>query len=376
MDLVKKQRFVKKNVTVEEFVPFNDTEANDSNDSNTTTDEAAVAKDVKEEKTDEATAEAAEAGENDTNDTANGTNTKAPKLPKGSIQNVTREKTVEVWEEKLQKVLHMEALNVTRLHKGVPAMTDEEFNTARQRHANLTAEEKERTDKINAKNELEGWIFAARQKLGEDQMETVSTEEERSTISALLEAGEDWLWEEGEDVATSVYKSKKANMSESVRDVFFRFDELETRASAIKLFKAVVEDTRARVLNWTEREEKRMAANESTWIHKNETDRLTKMVDDSESWLTVKEAELEKAGLLVKPPFTAREVEQQIRPVQSEVEYLRYRPKPRSKSKPKSKGNNNTNATNATDTNTSSSNDTASNANGGDEDKTKAKDDL
>jgi len=379
MDLVKKQRFVKKNVTVEEFVPFNDTEANDSNDSNTTTDEAAVAKDVKEEKTDEATAEAAEAGENDTNDTANGTNTKAPKLPKGSIQNVTREKTVEVWEEKLQKVLHMEALNVTRLHKGVPAMTDEEFNTARQRHANLTAEEKERTDKINAKNELEGWIFAARQKLGEDQMETVSTEEERSTISALLEAGEDWLWEEGEDVATSVYKSKKANMSESVRDVFFRFDELETRASAIKLFKAVVEDTRARVLNWTEREEKRMAANESTWIHKNETDRLTKMVDDSESWLTEKEAELEKAGLLVKPPFTAREVEQQIRPVQSEVEYLRYRPKPRSKSKPKSKGNNNTNATNATnatDTNTSSSNDTASNANGGDEDKTKAKDDL
>ena len=119
-----------------------------------------------------------------------------------------------------------------------------------------------------------------------------------------------------------------------------------------------------------------MAANESTCIHKNETDRLTKMVDDSESWLTEKEAELEKAGLLVKPPFTAREVEQQIRPVQSEVEYLRYRPKPRSKSKPKSKGNNNTNATNATDTNTSSSNDTASNANGGDEDKTKAKDDL
>merc|ERR1712054_396769 len=61
---------------------------------------------------------------------------------------------------------------------------------------------------------------------------------------------------------------------------------------------------------------------------------MGKMVDDADTWLKEKQEELEKAGLLVDPPFTAREVEQQIRPVQSEVEYLRYRPKPRSKRKP------------------------------------------
>merc|ERR1711934_684316 len=82
-------------------------------------------------------------------------------------------------------------------------------------------------------------------------------------------------------------------------------------------------------------------------IHKNETDRLTKMVEESETWLRDKEAELEKVGLLVMPPVTARELEQQIRPVQSEVEYLRYRPKPKPKYKPKPKKNK-TNASNAT----------------------------
>lgn len=151
---------------------------------------------------------------------------------------------LQVWEESLQKILHLEPLNVTRSHTGLPAMTDEEFKTARDRHLNLTAEEKERTAKVNAKNELEAWIFAARQKLGEDNMEQVSTEDERSTISKLLEDGEDWLWEDGEDVATKVYNSKKTEMRESVQDVFYRYDQLEQRASAIKLFNAVVVDAR------------------------------------------------------------------------------------------------------------------------------------
>lgn len=269
--------------------------------------------------------------------------------------NVTKEKTVEVWEETLQKVLHLEPLNVTRIHKGVAFLSDDEFSEARKRHEQLMKEEKERTDKVNAKNDVEAWIFGSRQKLGEDGMELVSSEEERSTISTLLEEGEDWLWEDGEDVAASVYKSKKANMTKEVKDVFMRFNELEKRATATSHFEAVVEDTRARVINWTTREEKRIAANESTWIHKNETDRLTKMVDEAETWLKEKVDELDKAGLFVKPPFTARECLQQIKPVEEEVKYLRYRPKPRSKKKPRAKTNK-TNSSNATGSNATDAN--------------------
>jgi hypoxia up-regulated 1 len=351
MDMVKKQRFVKKNVTVEEWVPHNDT--------NSTEDNATVSEAAPEAAPEASADELQAANDTDGNESANSSNKSnapPPSKPKGSIQNVTREKTVEVWEEALQKVLHLEPLNISRAHKGVVPLSSQDFEVAQKRHLNLSAQEKERTDKVNAKNELEAWIFGARQKLNEDEMETVTTEEERTQISELLEQGEDWLWDEGEDVATAVYKSKKANMSEDVRDAFFRYEQLEARASAVKLFNAVVADTRQRVLNWTAREEKRIAANESTWIHKNETDRLTKMVDEAEAWLTEKQAELEKLGLLEKPPFSARELEQQIRPVQSEVEYLRYRPKPKSKSKPKRTAN----ATNAT--NTTGSNDTDSNA--------------
>merc|ERR1719162_1021109 len=81
----------------------------------------------------------------------------------------------------------------------------------------------------------------------------------------------------------------------------------------------------------------------------------SKMVDEAETWLKEKVDELDKAGLFVKPPFTARECLQQIKPVEEEVKYLRYRPKPRSKRKLKAKTNktNSSNATgfNATDAN-------------------------
>jgi hypothetical protein len=62
MDLVKKQRFTKKNVTVEQWVPLNETETNETK----TSEEAEPAKEeATEEKKEEATA---------TNETANKTN--------------------------------------------------------------------------------------------------------------------------------------------------------------------------------------------------------------------------------------------------------------------------------------------------------------
>ena len=99
------------------------------------------------------------------------------------------------------------------------------------------------------------------------------------------------------------------------------------------------------------REEKRQEKELKTWIHKNDTNRVTKLADESEAWIAEKEAELETAGLLVKPPFSASEISQYIKPLVNEVSYLRHKPKP--KTKKKKVAANSTNSTNSTnDTNT------------------------
>jgi hypoxia up-regulated 1 len=322
MDWVKKQRFVKKNVTeeVSTKVPLNVT--------NETAKTDAKAADV-----------------NETNG-SNGT-VETPKNYTYVKKNVTREKTVEVTEEKLEKKLHYETLTVTRNHEGVPRLTEEEFKAASDRHEKFFAEEKERNARAAAKNDVEAWIFASRDKLSAEKMDIVSTEDERSKATAALSAAEDWLWEDGDNVNVTVYQDKKAELTKGVSDMFFRHAQLAAREEAIKTFKEALADAAKRTKEWVVREEKRMARNDTTWIHVNETKRLTKMCNESSTWLQEKEVELKKVGLLVKPPFTAHEILQYIKPVQNEVAYLRYKPKPRSKVLKKKKKKTNSTASNS-----------------------------
>merc|ERR1711998_670812 len=98
---------------------------------------------AKEDAKDEAKDETKEAADNTT--AASDTNTSTKSVPHGKLVNVTKEKTVEVWEETLQKVLHMEKLNFTRTHKGVQPMSDDDYKIAVTRHRDLVKEEKERT---------------------------------------------------------------------------------------------------------------------------------------------------------------------------------------------------------------------------------------
>merc|ERR1711988_695972 len=187
--------------------------------------------------------------------------------------------------------------------------------------------------RANAKNDVEAFIFGAREKLDAEGVDTISSEEEREGISANLTTAEDWLWEDGDNVEVKVYKAKRSELKGMVEDLFYRYEQLTARPTAISNFKEAIEDARNRVADWVAREEKRIAANESTWIHKNETDRVLKMCGESETWLAEKEAELEKVGLLVKPPFSATEINQYVKPLTNEVSYLRYKPKPKSKKK-------------------------------------------
>jgi len=188
----------------------------------------------------------------------------------------------------------------------------------------------------------------------------VSTEEERAKASTALEDAENWLWEDGDNVAVKVYEEKKAELAKAVRDMFYRHLQFVERPAAIKNFKDIIADGLKRAGEWAAREEKRMARNDTTWIHRNETNRLIKLCNESSQWLAEKEADLKKAGLMVKPPFSVNELSQHIRPVENEVSYLRYKPKPKSRKKKSAKAN----QTKANKT-ANSTNDTASNTTAG-----------
>merc|ERR1711988_800893 len=118
MDWVKKQRFVKKNVTEEVAVKVNTTNA--SNASNSTE----PAKEEAEESSSWSLFSSSKSTTDDKEKPINASNA-TNETTKVIFQNVTREKTVEIVEEKLEKKLHTVVLNLTRKHDGVPALSDE-----------------------------------------------------------------------------------------------------------------------------------------------------------------------------------------------------------------------------------------------------------
>ena len=117
----------------------------------------------------------------------------------------------------------------------------------------MVDEELERVARANAKNDVEAFVFTAREKLTSDGMEEISTEEAREEISAKLSAAEDWLWEDGDNVEVSVYKEKLTELKGLVADVFYRFNQLSTRPAAITAFKEAIADARKRVTDWIAR---------------------------------------------------------------------------------------------------------------------------
>merc|ERR1712100_697259 len=169
----------------------------------------------------------------------------ATKIKPGyELKNVTREKTVEIWEQKLEKKLHTHALNLTRKHEGLPALDDDAFKAARTRHTKMVELEAERVARADAKNSVEAYIFQAREWMNADGFETVTTEAERENFTSTLQTAEDWLWEDGDNVEVKVYKAKIDSLKSLVAEAFYRFNQIALREEAVKHFKATVEDAR------------------------------------------------------------------------------------------------------------------------------------
>lgn len=64
--------------------------------------------------------------------------------------------------------------------------------------------EKEQRDREKAHNNLEAFVFETTRQLEEKDYQAVSSEEERSSISAKLKEVADWLEEQGVGTATKV----------------------------------------------------------------------------------------------------------------------------------------------------------------------------
>merc|ERR1712146_755470 len=191
-------------------------------------------------------------------------------------------------------------------------MSAEDKKESKEKLRLLQQADDERRARDSLKNALESYVFSTRSKIREheEDLEKVSTDEEREKIMEDLEGIEDWLYEDGEEgganAPVDAYKEKRKKMDERVNAIFFRHAELEARPKAVETARIILEAAKHKTSAWiTERPQ----------VSEDDRKQVLKMIGDIGNWLDEKEKKQEDLEKTAAPAFTSSDVKSQMRPL-------------------------------------------------------------
>ncbi|KAL7501065.1 hypothetical protein ACHAWT_009136 [Skeletonema menzelii] len=307
--LIKAEAIVEETVIVEEEVEVED--------------EKEVEKKEEEEKKDD-TEDKAEERKDDDAEKEPETETKDDDK-KEEKKDEKKKKTKTVQKEKKKK--HVRALSVSSYHVGtIRPYSPEIMAESKAKLDALAQKDKERMMLEEAKNKYEGYIYFIRNKLIDDEedINKISTEEQREALRKSAEEAEDWMFDEGFSADLKTYEAKYEELSAPAEKVFFRAAELSARPKAIKALTSKLDKVGDLMKKW-----------ETTMTHITEEERqeVLDKVEEARKWVEEKVAEQEKADQTADPVFTSEEVPGQTKKIESIVGRLMKKPKPKPEKK-------------------------------------------
>ena len=180
----------------------------------------------------------------------------------------------------------------------------------------LALQAKQQEEKADAKNAVEGYIYSLRNRLA-DSLAPFASEGEKAAIGAALEKGEDWLYDEGEDVARSVYVAKLAELKALGGPVEARAAEASAAPAAAAALESLATGFKASA-----------AAPGAAHIDAADLGRVTAEADAALAWLAEKRALAAKADQAADPVLTAGECEKKAGTLRRVCEPILATPKP------------------------------------------------
>ena len=220
----------------------------------------------------------------------------------------------------------------------VRSMSAADKNTALARLRRLKAADDEKKQLDGAKNALEAFVYAVRERreAEEEPLASVTTEEQRDALSGALMEVEEWLYGDGVAADFVTYRSKLAEVRGAVDPVFARLDEFKARPKLVNTTTDTFAAWRSMLGAW---------GRTHPQISPEELLNATEAVLDLEAWFN-DTVELQAAQADSDPPVLTRAAtDARLRPVSELLQRLHRRPRPTPTPLPKAKPN----ATNATE---------------------------
>ncbi|XP_034680801.1 heat shock 70 kDa protein 17-like, partial [Vitis riparia] len=201
-------------------------------------------------------------------------------------------------EKKLKKRTFRVPLKVVEktVGPGMP-LSKELIAEAKRKLEALDKKDAERRRTAELKNNLEGYIYTTKEKLeSSEELEKISTTQERQSFIEKLDEVQEWLYTDGED-ATAAEFQERLDLLKSIGDpIFFRLNELTARPAAMEDARKYLGQLKQIVQDWETKK---------PWLLKDKIDEVLSDGDKVKNWLEEKEAEQKKTSGFSTPAFTS-----------------------------------------------------------------------
>jgi len=351
--LVKAEASMEETYTVEEEVEVDDEEADDADTS------ADASPDAEEEKTTEA--EDKKEDEADTTDESKENKTDDTEAAKEAENKTSEEKPKKkkkVMVEKEKKRLHKRTLKVSTYYEGkIQPHWEELMADSKAKLLEMDEADKKRVMLEESKNRVESYMFTVKNKLIdlEEELSTVSTEEQREECRKLASETEEWLEDEGYTADFPTMEEKFVELSTPFEKILLRLKEKDARPAMVEKLEKILAKAEELLKKW-----------ETTMPQVTEEDRekVTEKIEAARA--SIKELEEAQAAKEAheEPAYLSTDLPEKVSPVEKLMQRLSKKPKP----KPQKKESNETKSENATEANSTDSSDSTEDASSTEED--------
>uniref|UniRef100_A0A7R9U3F9 Uncharacterized protein n=1 Tax=Pinguiococcus pyrenoidosus TaxID=172671 RepID=A0A7R9U3F9_9STRA len=202
-----------------------------------------------------------------------------------------------------------------------PGLTAAQLQEACELEQAMLAQDEERRQTANIKNDLEAYIYGQRDAIIDSLKEYITAEEKESFNKALMEM-EDWLYDDGYDATKEVYLEKLAGLKKLGDPINARLFESQNRQKAADDLKSVIQSFMA-VANSTE----------SKYAHLGDDDRKTirDEVSLAEDWLLAGLSNQSSLPLNQDPVITVAQMQERVQNIRRVCQPIASKPKPKPK---------------------------------------------
>ncbi|ELT92200.1 hypothetical protein CAPTEDRAFT_221226 [Capitella teleta] len=209
----------------------------------------------------------------------------------------------------------------------VPELSKEDLNLMIEKEAQMIMQDKLEKEKSDARNAVEEYVYEMRDKLGA-QLQKFVLPQDRDSFMALLEATENWLYEDGEDCNKQVYLDKLAEMKKLGQPIVARFNEWTDRPKAFEELGKALQQYRKALDSYANGEDK------YAHIEQAEVDKVIKCVGEKSKWWEVNLNACSKLQPHENAPVTPSLIRTQRESMISTCTPIMNKPKPKPKEEP------------------------------------------